>query len=502
VTTATSRPRFLSGPSRHIYEVIALGGQLGGALAAALLAKRGYRVLLVDHDGLGHGYEHDGFVLPYAPFVSPPLKTMPVIGAALQELGLSVTIQRAIKPHRPDLQLVFDKHRLDLHAHPERRNAELVREFGGSGAGVGDQITAIATQHEQSDGFLKHFDDLPPDGALSVWRARREVKKRPELQLAPALSAESAPADLIRRMLPFLTWLEDADTPLAQTRPLSQVLRSPSRFPGGHEGLRDLIVKKLVDLGGDVLSADTTDAYVVDELAFDGSRLVGVQVLQSSNVYRASSVIAATDAGALRRLVADKKRHRALVEVLDLVRTRKFLYAVNWVVPVDVLPRAMGELVLVDTADDLSTLLVQLHGARRTTGEEDRVLRVVCAGAFVPASVRELGEPKLQALKKQIEAHLERLMPFVREHVVLSSAPYLDADSVRGSRLLPHPLLQLDVERFAGVTGLSPRTPIRNLFLASREVLPGLGLEGELLAGVRAARMVDELLNKKSRLRR
>ena len=97
----TPRPRLNTGPSRHIYDVIALGGQLGGALAAALLAKRGYRVLLVDHDGLGPGYEHDGFILPYAPFVAPPLKTMPVIGDALQELGLNVTIQRATRPHKP-----------------------------------------------------------------------------------------------------------------------------------------------------------------------------------------------------------------------------------------------------------------------------------------------------------------------------------------------------------------------------------------------------------------
>ncbi|HYX91247.1 MAG TPA: NAD(P)-binding protein [Myxococcaceae bacterium] len=498
----TPRPRLNTGPSRHIYDVIALGGQLGGALAAALLAKRGYRVLLVDHDGLGHGYEHDGFILPYAPFVAPPLKTMPVIGDALLELGLNVTIQRATRPHKPELQLVFDKHRLDLSSEPERRRAELVREFGGSGAQVGEQIAAIATQHEQSDAFVKQFRDLPPNGVFGSWRARRELKRRPEVEVPPALSADSAPAELIHRLLPFLTWLEQADTPLARTRPLSQVLRSPSRLPGGHEGLRDLILKKLIDLGGDVLSRDTTDAYIVEELSFEGSKLVGVQVLQSSNVYRGSSVIAATDSGALRRLITDKKSHRDLIEVLDLVRTKKFLYSVNWVVPAEALPRPLGELVLVDTGDELGTLLVQLHGVRRATGEDDRVHRVLCAGAFVPASVRDLGEAKLQALKKQIETHLDRLVPFVRQHLALSSAPYLDAGGVRGSRLLPHPLLEVDVERFAGVTGLSPSTPLRNLFLASREVFPGLGLEGELLAGVRAARLVHELLQKKSPLKR
>ena len=36
-----------TAPSRHVYDVIVLGSQLGGALAAALLAKGGYSVLVV-----------------------------------------------------------------------------------------------------------------------------------------------------------------------------------------------------------------------------------------------------------------------------------------------------------------------------------------------------------------------------------------------------------------------------------------------------------------------
>ena len=51
-------------------------------------------------------------------------------------------------------------------------------------------------------------------------------------------------------------------------------------------------------------------------------------------------------------------------------------------------------------------------------------------------------------------------------------------------------------KRPLGVEGLNQRTGVRNLFLASREVLPGLGLEGELLAGVRAARLVQEVVHK------
>ena len=92
-------------------------------------------------------------------------------------------------------------------------------------------------------------------------------------------------------------------------------------------------------------------------------------------------------------------------------------------------------------------------------------------------------------------------MPFTQEQRVLRSAPYLDAGGVRGSRLMPHPLYTFEAEAFLGVTGLKQRTPAKNVLLAGREVLPGLGLEGEFLAGMRAARLVQEMLKKKNPLK-
>lgn len=497
-----SRAKLSTGPSKHVYDVIVFGGQLGGPLSAALLQKRGYRVLLVEHDGLGHGYEHDGFVLPYAPFVSPPLKSMPVVEDALKELGVNTNVHRALKQHHPELQLVFDKHRVDLHLDPQKRKTELEREFGDEGAKAFDELTRFSAQHEQTDAFVKNVQDLPPVGFLGGWKAKREIAKHREIESESVLAGSSEVSKLLRRMLPFVSWQDAPGGPLAETRPLSQVLHAPNRFPGGREGVRELLVKRLQDLGGHVLSRDNAEAFVVEHLEFDGNKVSGVQVLQSHNEYRTSAAVAATDSGAVRRLVSDKKRHRKLLEQLDQVETKRFLFAVNWVVPVDLLPRGMGELVLMETGDDLETLLIQQHGARKANGEEDPNLRVVCAGAFVPANTRELGEKRLEELKAQIDAHLERLMPFVKPKRVLASAPYLDAGGVRGSRLLPHPLLEVDVERYAGISGLSPKTPVKNLFLASREVLPGLGLEGELLAGVRAAKLVHLLLNKNKAIRR
>ncbi len=501
---AKSKPHpSTKAPSRHVYDVIILGSQLGGALAAALLAKRGYSVLLVEHDGTGPGYEHDGFVLPYAPFVAPALKTMPSVEEAFTELGLTTTFQRNQQPHLPELQLVLPRHRVDLHTDTARRRAELTREFSEQGERLLADIAATTTQHEPSDAFFKEGPPLPPDGFMEGWNLKKRMRQHPGLETEPKLTGEDEPSKLLRGLLPFVVHLDQPESPLARTRPLSQALQTPWRYPGGRDGLRQVLFDRFTELGGDLLSPENTDTYVVEELHFDGSRFSAVKLLRSDTLYRGSCLVSATDAGALRRLVTDRKKHRALSEQLDLSTIKSFLFTVNWVLPEAVLPRGMGELLLLDTQDvELGPLLVQLHPARTPDGKDDPSLRVVCAGGFVPASVRDLGEGYLQSLALRIDAHLDALMPFTKDKRLLRSAPYLDAGAVRGSRLMPHPHYTFDSEAVLGVTGLKQHTPAKNVLLAGREILPGLGLEGEFLAGTRAVRLVQEMMKKKDVLKR
>jgi phytoene dehydrogenase-like protein len=492
-----------TAPSRHVYDVIILGSQLGGALAAALLAKRGYNVLLVEHDGTGLGYEHEGYVLPYAPFVAPALKTMPAVEEAFTELGLHTTLQRHQQPHVPELQLVLPRHRVDLHADAARRRAELTREFGDQAERILADLTATTTQHETSDAFLKEGPSLPPDGFMQAWNLKKQVRQHPGLRTEPRLTGEDEPSKLLRNLLPFVTHLAQPESPLARTRPLSQALRTPWRYPGGRDGLRQMLFERIVELGGDLLSPENTDTYVVEELHFEGGRFAAVKLLRSDTLYRGACLVSATDAGALRRLITDRKKHRGLSEQLDLATTKSLLFAVNWVLPEAVLPRGMGELLLMDTQDpELGPLLVQQHPARTTEGQEEPAHRVVCAGGFVPSSVRDLGEGYLQSLAMRIDGHLETLMPFTKSKRRVRSVPYLDAGAVRGSRLMPHPHYTFDSEAVLGVTGLKQHTPTKNVLLAGREVLPGLGLEGEFLAGTRAVRLVQEMLKKKAVLKR
>ncbi|MBI5543613.1 MAG: desaturase, partial [Deltaproteobacteria bacterium] len=105
-------------------------------------------------------------------------------------------------------------------------------------------------------------------------------------------------------------------------------------------------------------------------------------------------------------------------------------------------------------------------------------------------------DERLHAIAKRIEAAVMEIVPFAGPQVTLRSIPHLHARRLKGRRLLDHPLMEIDADHVLGITGLTHRTPCKNLLLASREVVPGLGVEGEFLAGTRAAAIVGELLKR------
>jgi hypothetical protein len=78
-------------------------------------------------------------------------------------------------------------------------------------------------------------------------------------------------------------------------------------------------------------------------------------------------------------------------------------------------------------------------------------------------------------------------------HSPHDGVPPEGVDSERGNAPPPlpmEPIWHMPKDRPLGFCGLPHSTGIKHLLLASRQVLPGLGVEGELAAGWAAARLV------------
>jgi hypothetical protein len=481
-----------------LYDVAVVGGQLAGVVAGALLAKRGYRVLHVDHDGLGSGYVDRGHRLPYGPAIIPSLRSMPSADAILQELGLATDVYRQLTATELGLQVLLPRHRVDLHREPAKRAEELAREFGPGGAQIEASFGALAAFGERAEQFLRLGPALPPHGFVERFRLSRSTSPFPELRNGGVgLASGTEFASAMESLASFLTFLDSQNSGLGPGRPLSLAIKGGQVYPGGVDGLRETIRRRIDHAGGDVLGGEEGPA-LVEELLFDGSRADGVKLASPEAEHKARMIIAATDPAALRRMLPPKRRKRRVSETLDAVRTRSYLFTVNLVVRAEAIPPGLGDLgVIVPEEGPVGPILFQVLGARLVDDKADASgQRVIALGAFVPASTRDVADGELRKLADSIVEAAAMVLPFYERHEVLRSAPYLDARGTRGSRLLPHPRLEVDLPRHLGVTGLPQRLALKNLFIASREVLPGLGLEGEFIAGQRVADMVQELLRK------
>lgn len=500
--------------TQRIYDVCVIGSQLGGAVAGALLARRGYRVVHIDHDGVRASYDDGGYLLPYAPALLLSPRLLPAAEIALSELGLATDVMRSLEPCAPAIQLLLPRHRVDIGPEVARRTGELRREWPGDVEQLEAAFAGLGRAFEGSAPFLRSVPPLPPEGFVD----RRAVSKAMKFaRTAPGAAPGVDDAEPLREVADhplvralriterFLTYLDGPPAPLATTRLLGALLRGSYRLPAAQQGLRDAVRRRIAESRGELLGAEGPGA-IADRLELDGGRVHAVHLEGSPNSWVARVFVVATDAGALARLLPSEEGGGRMATLLEGVRATRKLLTVNLVVKATALPPALGDSVLVlrdaAGADGIeNAVLLQVLPARRDRGKGATEIvpdeRVVCAAAFVPTSAREGRDEGLTALGAQIRDAVAEAIPFFDRHLVRESVPAVAAPrEPRGSRLLAHPLYEVALEQTLGVTGLPCHSPYRNLVFAGREVVPGLGLEGEFHAGVQAAAAAQEMLGK------
>src|SRR5205085_2095747 len=127
--------------------------------------------------------------------------------------------------------------------------------------------------------------------------------------------------------------------------------------------------------------------------------------------------------------------------------------------------------------------------------------QVVCAtpaAAVIP--LLPVQPPRRLALAAEATPALHRfLLHLVAPLEALPDALGPLAYSVRdpAAPLPMDPLWSLPAPRPLGLCGFAHSTGVKNLLLASRQILPGLGFEGELVAGWVATRIVSARLGRR-----
>jgi len=456
----------VSVPKRptQIYDVAILGGDLAGVVAGAVLARRGHRVLHVDDGSDRPDREEGGFLLPNRPDLLPPPRSLPSLHAILDELGIMPQVGRSILPHPRGLQLVLPDARLDLALLDEERSRELQRAFGPRGPGYWSELLGLELPITP---WLEVAAHVPPRSLAEAWKLRGPARKL----LAVVEGKESANPlmDAARDLHDLLAVAPGGLVGLART--LLPILPKPSLAPSPR--LWRVFHSFIGSRRGELVEPSASPKAVeIERGGFGGIRFEGLSVPHRARV----GILALPPERAAELLARGARRKAEALGRGFTPAARRITW--NLVLPPEGLPPGLGTLALLRLGRE--PVLLSVERTRDAAGKEVEGLFTLTATANFP-----LGTSREAALA-EMRASVRQVVPFFERHL-----------RYEGSLEGPPSRLQVAGKRRLGIEGLPLAGPLRRTVWASRLTLPGLGLEGSLLAGLRAAKVAQGWLEKK-----
>jgi hypothetical protein len=486
-------------PSRF-YDVAVLGTELAPLTCAALLAKRGFRVLVLGQGVERPDYEVGALRLPRRPFTLP-CASSPIVAHIVSELGLGPGLRRPTTTRHGALQVALPNHRFDLHGDEAMLEPEIERELPEVKRPILELHRRLLSLASASDELFERLRAWPPRTLLerrnlAQLAARLDLDAERAADRALAELAERHPFRLaVRALCTFASNAEpDAMPELALARQWRARLIDTVAFGGGQAELADLLAEKVQRHSGEVLPRERAASIVVRRGA-----AVGVRIASSEEEIGCTTVIAGVDVGGLPRLLEDRAPLEELFERLGEPQPRAYRYTLNLVTSARAIPEGMGRDVLfVRTPEDGAHGDGMLQVQRSTLGDGRSML---CVETTLPAAVVEKRDGTLADVRERVLAAVSELLPFVGRHLQLVDSPHdgrkpfaltpdtevaTDALEGRGPHTMT-PIHGYPVNTALALCAMPVRTPLRGLLLCNSQVAPSLGIEGELLAARSAA---------------
>lgn len=487
----------------NFYDVIVCGGETSGLCAGALLARRGFRVMLLGHEPASAAFDAGGLTLSAAPALLPPLDETPV-ARVLKELDVTAHVKRKTATAGAAdvaLRIVLPGQRLDVTRDRALQERELGRAFGAAGGSVGGVMERLSTAAQLLDPIFASAITLPPSG---FWERREVGRLRSLLPKATTDLFAPLPADHPFRVMASLPAVHGAAFvahdigPISEARAFEIARRGQYSFEGGLAGLQALLLARL-----EMFGADRRERLTPIEIVVRRGRVAGVRVHPRDETIGCHHLLWAGSAAGLAAAlapdaVAPHKRPAT-------ARVTGYRYSAAALVEPEALPADMPSRLL--AVGDPSRALTEDNAVAVTVGQpmaRDPRRIPIWIECGVPANLVEAGASYLRSLRGRMTHVLRRLLPEFAQHMVVMGSPYdgLPADQ-RGTpvpeitppaslpTLLPPALVSVPSPRTLDVIGLPHGTAVKNLYLVSRENLPGLGLEGELISGWGVARLMS-----------
>jgi phytoene dehydrogenase-like protein len=466
------------------FDVIVCGGHTAGLIAAALLGRRGMRVLLCGVERPKSTFVAGDYTLCSDPGLVPP-PDAESIARVLRDLNhLQVVRQRSV-PIVRGLQLVVGDQTIEL-----GEQGPASEEPAPAVTDVAAVLERLRQTSARLDPLLGSDLPLPPEGfwdRREVARVEAKLPNRSTDLLAPlaahhpvrvglhalaSLSCQFAPTDL---------------GAVVQARAYDVSRRGIFSLDGGTVALRTLFLEKLA-----ASSADLREKVAPVELIFRRGRFSSMRVQPRDEMIGFDHLVWADGMSSLLRFCGDRAS-RKLRELADHMRPACYRYTLCLLVRSEALPAGFGPRVIA-VANPLQPVLEE-NALSIVVGPGKGVvpLWVEC---LVPAAAA-LGGGYLAVVRARVREKLRKLLPGLDDNLLVLASPHDGLSPElprRTAEPLPSipmtPVFSFDLARTLGVGGATYSTGMKNVYLVGDETLPGLGREGDFLAGWGVARVI------------
>lgn len=488
------------------YDVVVVGAGLGGLATAALLAKAGRSVVLLDRaqraGGVCQGLIREGYRFELGGSLLGGFSPGGPLAALRDRLGLTLPTQAC----EPGLQVASPNHRLSLFADGDRWWSEVRREFPEEEAGWRALLTELDALARERDQVMAVLPALPAEGwgeKLQAWRMltlpallggqARAGRRLKQAQATPfqATLLRHGLGRVSQQVLEAGLWYlllrgpEECGT-LEAAVALQRVRQGVVALPGGTTALVEALVAQFERSGGHLrLGAPVVQCLV------DHGRVTGVALAEGETIL-ARWVVADVPPGVLMGGMLPPpsgwfRRRPAAGRPWDPVRVAQ---AMVLAVPDRMLPSELGAHCLILPDPDIPARDANLVFVHTTPGwdrtQAPSGVRCLAVGRFVPpgAACEE------SSVGSDLLAALDQVVPGIAGAAVYHE--FLPSATLAELWGRPSAAVQcaIPLREWLGQRGLPHRMEWPGLLAVGESTYPGRLLAGVAEGAMRVADLI------------
>ncbi|MCD6487513.1 MAG: NAD(P)/FAD-dependent oxidoreductase [Syntrophobacterales bacterium] len=470
-----------------MYDTIVLGNDPASLIAAVVLASHGKKALLLTMDNVQDSFSESGYTFDIDPFPWTGMNRGEVFRQLLSHLG--ITPEDHVLD--PALQIIFQNHRIDLSGNTELDLKEIEREFPNEGATLLNFYSSAEKISSFASGLIDKNLHLQPETLRDYINLFRNIPGITLKKKAFNASLEDIRENpLLKKMLEvqvlLLSNLDPRDiSPISFARTFLLSLNGLSYPKGGRHHLTAKLKKKFEADGGVIERCSTfeldTERVIKINMRAEGSdmpAIYGKNIIISTKYEKFASLLEGN-----RELSVFRKKY-------DKIKASLYPFTIHIGVHDGCIPEKMGVHVVVTnetkSIENGNPLFLE-------TSEPGDILRApdgkraISVTSFLKNSPSKFNNSDLEKIAESMLENLGSFLPFLKENLdFMNIEKSIDISRsyhkiINDKYIMKDPLI--------GMSFLSGRTPLKNVFLAGGILMPGLGFEGEIISGATAARL-------------